>query len=214
MYRIYIIRNNINSKVYIGKTSKTLEQRFRVHKLDSLKEKTSHRKLYKAMNTLGHSNFKIELLAFSSNEEIANNLEKFYIQKFNSFKDGYNETLGGNGKNIIPKSTFNKILDYINSHKYYYLSDISKQFNVDKGTVKSFLKSKNIKINRPPNKIHLMKYKRIECYTKDLIFVDEFEYYEDIKKFLNNYTDVSRHIKDVCCGKRKSAYGYIWVGFD
>lgn len=37
MNKIYIIKNNINSKVYIGKTQYSIEQRFKEHCNDYLK---------------------------------------------------------------------------------------------------------------------------------------------------------------------------------
>ena len=43
---IYKITNSINDKIYIGNTSKTLEERFQQHYKDSRKERFKHRPLY------------------------------------------------------------------------------------------------------------------------------------------------------------------------
>ena len=59
---IYKITNLINNKIYVGKTTKTLEERFQTHLHDSKKEKLSHRPLYKDMKEYGAENFSIELL--------------------------------------------------------------------------------------------------------------------------------------------------------
>lgn len=62
MSYIYKILNSINSKVYVGKTTLTLEQRFKEHKSDSKKELLSKRPLYNAMKKYGISAFYIELI--------------------------------------------------------------------------------------------------------------------------------------------------------
>ena len=49
MNKIYIIKNNINSKVYIGKTQYSIEQRFKEHCNDYLKRGEEKRPLYSAM---------------------------------------------------------------------------------------------------------------------------------------------------------------------
>lgn len=91
---IYKITNNINGKVYIGQTIKTVEKRFRQHINNSNKPYFSQIILYKAMNKYGIENFSVEKI-----EEIDNSLlderEKYWIAYYNSYLDGYNSTLGG-----------------------------------------------------------------------------------------------------------------------
>ena len=52
MAYIYQITNDINGKIYIGKTEQTIEKRFQQHCNDSKKEKNCNRPLYKAINKL------------------------------------------------------------------------------------------------------------------------------------------------------------------
>ena len=59
---IYCITNLINSKRYIGKTTTTIEERWREHCLDSRKERCEKRPLYSAFNKYGIENFIIEEL--------------------------------------------------------------------------------------------------------------------------------------------------------
>ena len=58
--RIYIIKNTVNDKVYIGQTVNTIEYRFYCHKLCA--KDNAKTKLYKAMYDLGKENFYVELL--------------------------------------------------------------------------------------------------------------------------------------------------------
>jgi len=60
IYRFYMISNTINEHVYIGKTTKTIKERFIAHK--SAAKIHTKRKLYKMFNELGHHNFYIEEL--------------------------------------------------------------------------------------------------------------------------------------------------------
>ena len=57
---VYCITNLINGKQYVGKTTSTIEERFKEHCRDSRKERCSKRPLYDAMNKYGVENFKIE----------------------------------------------------------------------------------------------------------------------------------------------------------
>lgn len=54
---IYIIKNTINKKVYIGKTYRTLDTRLVEHFSDSKKDEHNLRPLYKAFKKYGKENF-------------------------------------------------------------------------------------------------------------------------------------------------------------
>ena len=60
MSYIYKITNDINNKVYVGKTNLTIEKRFREHCTDSKKFTIEKRPLYNAMNKYGIEHFHIE----------------------------------------------------------------------------------------------------------------------------------------------------------
>ena len=89
------IVNNINQKIYIGKTEFSLEKRFKEHCRDALKESNRDRPLYRAMRKYGIENFRIELIEETSNPE---EREIYWIEQYGSFKNGYNATLGGDGR--------------------------------------------------------------------------------------------------------------------
>ena len=91
---IYKIENKLNGKVYIGQTTKTVEKRFNQHKNNSNKDYFSQIVLYKAFNKYGIENFEcIELEKV--NNELLDEREKYWIEYYNSYFDGYNSTLGG-----------------------------------------------------------------------------------------------------------------------
>lgn len=62
MAYIYKIINDINNKVYIGKTNQNIQKRFQQHLNDSKRLNIQNRPLYKAMNKYGLQYFHIELI--------------------------------------------------------------------------------------------------------------------------------------------------------
>lgn len=62
MAYIYKITNDINNKVYIGKTNQNIQKRFQQHLNDSKRPDIQNRPLYKAMNKYGLQYFHIELI--------------------------------------------------------------------------------------------------------------------------------------------------------
>ena len=83
--KIYIIKNNINTKVYIGQTIQTLGKRFSNHKIASNFEDT---KFYRAIRKYGKENFYIELIEEVPQEEL-NNRECYWIKFYDSYYNLY-----------------------------------------------------------------------------------------------------------------------------
>ena len=96
---IYKITNNINGKVYIGQTIKSVQKRFTQHKNNSNKSYFSQIALYKAFNKYGIDNFSYEEVEEISNDKL-DEREKYWIEYYNSYFDGYNSTLGGRSNQL------------------------------------------------------------------------------------------------------------------
>lgn len=99
---VYKISNTINDKVYIGITSYTINERYKWHVRDC--KKGVDKKLYKAMKKHGIENFKIDLLEQADNS-IIDKREEFYIEKFDSFNNGYNASPVSHGIKHHTKKT-------------------------------------------------------------------------------------------------------------
>jgi group I intron endonuclease len=89
---IYKVINLINDKCYIGQTQNTVEERWKEHIYDS---QFKDFKFYRAIRKYGSENFKVEVLEEVSTTQELNEREKFWIQYYDSYKNGYNSTLGG-----------------------------------------------------------------------------------------------------------------------
>ena len=102
---IYIIRNDINpEKNYIGQTCNNLAIRWRGHVNQSKpKNHIFTDKLHNAMFKYGIEHFAMDIIAkYSSTSKkdlmnILDEMEIYYIAKFNSYYNGYNSTKGGRG---------------------------------------------------------------------------------------------------------------------
>ena len=89
---IYIIKNTINNKVYIGQTTQTIGIRFTNHKMASRTGEDT--KFYHAMRKHGEDKFYPELLEEVEIEKL-NDRERYWIKYYDSYYNGYNSTLGG-----------------------------------------------------------------------------------------------------------------------
>lgn len=96
---IYKVTNIINNKVYIGQTIQSLNQRQNAHyKKARLGSQTN---FHRALLKYDKVNFIWEQIAKVNDKNTLNELEQFYISKFDSYKNGYNMTIGGDGGDTI-----------------------------------------------------------------------------------------------------------------
>lgn len=95
IYTIYKHVNIHNNKVYIGITGNTMNYRWNQHLGESLRNPVY--KFHKAIAKYGESSFEHILLNCTNDLDKAKNLEKYYISLYDSYKNGYNSTPGGDG---------------------------------------------------------------------------------------------------------------------
>lgn len=70
---------------------------------------------YRAMKKYGIDDLESEILEECENNEHAQNSEKLYIEKYDTFKNGYNMTKGGDGGNIVGLFKGNRRKNWIES---------------------------------------------------------------------------------------------------
>lgn len=92
---IYRLTNKINGKFYIGKTIKTLKQRFGGHKAHS--NHGSKHYIHNAMRKYGYDNFSMELIESVQDIDSLNTRELYWISELNP---EYNMHAGGQGGSI------------------------------------------------------------------------------------------------------------------
>jgi hypothetical protein len=98
-YIIYKITIPDTNKSYIGYTSKTLDERLSKH-IQNVEDgiKSKH---YNALRKYGCDNLIKEIIATANTHEAIKQLECYYIKKYDTYKNGYNSTKGGDGGWII-----------------------------------------------------------------------------------------------------------------
>lgn len=95
---IYKIFNDINDKLYIGKTLYTIERRWKQHKNNALNRKDlEHLPLYAAINKHGIEHFSIEEIEKVTDEKKLSEREQYWIKYYNTYSYGYNASIGGDG---------------------------------------------------------------------------------------------------------------------
>jgi group I intron endonuclease len=93
---IYCATNKLNDKKYVGFTSKELSFRMNSHRYDA--ERGLNSKFHNAIRKYGWNSFIWEILLESEdNNFLLNEMEAYYIKLLDTYKNGYNLTLGGRG---------------------------------------------------------------------------------------------------------------------
>lgn len=142
-------------KIYIGKTLKTVEQRWKEHVHDYKRDVMKKRPLYSAINKYGSENFTAEEIEECSAEKLSER-EQYWIKFYHSYEDGYNATMGGDGKQYI---------DYDRIYHLYGQGKLIKEINDithhDKGTISKILSIKGVSSEDRKNNAHSRIRKKV-----------------------------------------------------
>ena len=211
---IYVITNDVNGKQYVGKTTDTLEERFKDHCKPYMRAHKAHRPLYQAMDKYGIEHFSIAQLGEYPVEELPQK-EQEWIAKLNTYYDGYNGTLGGEGTQVYNYDLF--IEDF---NAGMNITQIAEKYQCATSTVSKGLKRAGLNTRRGNRTV--VQKNAIPVYQYDLEgnFIQRFISYWAaaqsivIEKQLDN--SAIEDIRQNICGAarntnyRKSAYGYQW----
>ena len=143
---IYKITNKINNKVYIGQTITSIHSRMLKHYSRS-RVGTNITGIDAAIRKYGQENFKVEQLCQCPDEDL-DFQEQFYINKYDSFNNGYNLTIGGQKETTSLNLDNQEVIK-----KYEELSTIentAKYFNCSVKTISNILHNNNIEIKKHP----------------------------------------------------------------
>lgn len=213
MAYIYLITNDINGKQYVGKTYyNTIEQRWKEHLSDYKKSRCEKRPLYDAMNKYGIEHFHIEEVEYVPPEINLEEREIYWIAQYDTYNNGYNATLGGDGKPLYDYQLIVDTFKHLQKIEY-----VSKELNIDQSTIRRVLKLYDIDTTIGRKLVNEERKKVINQYDLNNNFIQTFDSLLSAAKFVlgENYLNyslsgVKQHINDVCKGKRKTAYKYKW----
>ena len=209
MAYIYQIINDINDKIYVGKTEFSIEKRFKEHCQDAFRERNEKRPLYSAMRKYGVEHFHIELIEKTDKPE---ERERYWIEQKRSFKNGYNATLGGDGKRYIDYdlviATYREIQN---------ASKTAERLGICEDSVIKILKSRDEPIV-PFQEVVINQFGKItNMYNLNGEFLRSFPSTNAAAEYMVQNgltgckkTTIKQHITEVCTGRRKTAAKFKW----
>jgi len=207
---IYKITNKQTGKVYIGQTAITIDRRWQQHLYNSYNHRNDKGKdeynyaLHRAIRKYGEEGFIIEVVEECDNLLLSER-EKFWINKYNSYYDGYNETMGGDGQ---LKYNYDEIADFYLAHNNSLL-ETTQHFHIYDQVVYCALQAKGIDYKNLKNTAPKKKHnKKIRCVETG----DVFNKITDIDIWLNK--KAHGNIRRCLNGVTEKAYGYHWEEID
>lgn len=209
MSYVYKITNDVNGKMYIGQTSRTLLERFEEHCRESMLKRFPDRPLYSAMIKYGIEHFSIELIEETDNPK---EREIYWIEYYGTFKNGYNATFGGDGKWYIDYDVVVETYKQTGS-----MIETATLLGICPDSVDNILKIKDEQ-KRSSTDIIIEKYaKQLNMLDLNGSYLRTFaSAYEAARYLIQNgltnckLTTIKTHIVEVCKGKRKSAASFKW----
>jgi group I intron endonuclease len=195
--KIYGIKNNKNSKLYIGQTILELKERFQRHTANNKTYKNTI--ISKSIKSIGKENFEIFLIegGFKDYEKL-NEAEEYYIKKYNTIQpNGYNLCPGGQKWRKKPNTTDEQFEDiiqlYVNGASF---REIEEKYRVDRRRISKQLKEMGIQIRKRNYNLP----DRTSDVTKDImidLYINKKMKLKDIAVLLNV------HVKTISRAKKR-----------
>lgn len=202
IYKIYF---DGTDKVYIGQTSRTIDARFKGHCKAAFVDGSEYA-VHRAMRKYGREHCHVELV---EETDSPNEREQYWIKLYDSFNNGYNLTAGGEGTITIDRDEVVQAYSELGNQ-----ADIAASLGVDVHSVRKILKERSVEVANQQTINQQKNGKPVLQYTLAGEFLSWFPSAKAAAKHLGkiekNGKGAAGHIFDVCTGKRKSAYGYIW----
>ena len=208
---IYKAENTQNSYVYVGATTKSLEDR----KKDHLQRvgKTYSVTFQEAISTYGAGVFSWEQIDTAINNDELAQKEKEYILKYNSKEEGYNSDEGGG----IQKTVYQ--YDIITGkllNKYSNLTDAGNVINLTKQHLSKVCLGVNkafrgyywsYEYKEPFASDVDNRKKKVSKYSLEGILIETYKSIAEASKITRiNKTSIAK----VCRGERKSSGNFLW----
>jgi len=195
MYNVYLITFKTSQKQYVGFTSMGVMNRVHKHYLNSVSGIDNH--FYRAMRMYGIKDILVETIYETDNKEEALGKEIYFIDKFDTFKNGYNSSRGGIGGFSVPedkielwKSKLSKKVKGANNPNF---SGITNQQIIDKAV--EFYLNNNNKLIRSHWRLWSKNNGYPQNYTKYRFGGTHTEFIKELKAELDNrnivYTEYS-----------------------
>ena len=153
---IYIIRNTVNNKVYIGQTKVSVTTRWQEHLRHA---KYGDQIINRAMRKYGVDKFYVETLEIC-NIDVIDYREMYYIDLYDSTNKskGYNVSIGGKTPKFKRKALSISTLVDLYKNQGFSLQEIANKFEVTRHIITTELKNAGVKISK--------RYREEEKFSK------------------------------------------------
>ena len=214
------MRTTPSGKSYIGQTSFSEEKRWKEHCTVAFRKKSPayNYPLSKAIRKYGPDGFTCRILEDNIEDlQILLQREIYWISYYNTFKDGLNATIGGQGNGIRNTDAINALWD-----EGYCVRDICILLNIWPTTA---LKHLNAPLKECQERGPIYKTKNspkyfgdhqtgraipVSCYDVNTgKLIKSFRSFYEAAKFVG--VKNSTTIFNAANGRNKTAYGYYWV---
>ena len=199
---IYKIENKVNKKCYIGQST-NIEKRWQSHRIIGKNENAKEKNypLYKAMYKYGLDNFNFEIIE-ECNRELLDEKEIYWINFYDSLKNGYNQVPGGT---YFMPCTDKEILDLWKQG--YFIKEIQIKYHISSENVHRALISQGISDKDIRSQSQKNSKKRVIALSPiDKAPLKIFSSISEAEKFLGGVRTISRSIK-----KGQKSNGYYWT---
>ena len=212
--KIYLITNDVNSKVYVGQTIQTLNKRFNGHCCYSKSDRSINMYIKRAIHKYGRDKFHIQLIE-ECPVNILDEREKYWINFYNSYNTGYNLTLGGQDSNYFNINKLENIIDIKKFEQYILefkplVSEVASHFGISKCSVYNLIK----RINNPNlilNSYNPRKGKTIEDIDKEELinlYKEGWSILDLVKKYHIRKNKISKFIRESGIKVKRGIKGY------
>jgi group I intron endonuclease len=212
--KIYLITNDINSKVYIGQTIQSLNKRFNGHCCYSKSDRSINMYIKRAIHKYGRNHFSISLIEECPIDKM-NEREQYWINYYNSYNEGYNLTLGGQESNHFSLNKLENIIDLKKFEQYIIefrplAVEVAKHFGISKCSVYNLVR----RLNNPNlilNSYNPRKGKSIEDIDKEeltRLYKEGWSILDLVKKYKVRKSKISKFLKDSNIIIKRGIKGY------
>lgn len=181
MNKIYKISNDFDDNLYIGKTSRSLIVRLKEHERNASGCKKSY--IHNAIQAHGIEHFTITLIEDNIPDELIDEKEKYWIAYYDSYKNGYNLTPGGEGHSLSDEDI--KAIRNL-WEQGYSITEISELLEMSRSTVYHrvcLYPDFDVKENRQRSIARFSK--AIDQYTENKEYIQSFPSINEASRQLN-----------------------------
>ena len=231
-FGIYSITNVVTGDMYIGQTIQDFEKRWKSH--ISALNRGDNEYLQRSWNKYGEDAFKFKAIHYCDELDILNDLEKYYIKKYDTYNNGFNMTEGGDYfLNEIPEEIRKKRLENLkkvnrerSDYTEHQIAKVKEMLSVLENnpiSIKKISKLTGVRENiiysiknldswidvRSDLNEKIKQLNFIECRNKKII-EDLYSYNYSLEELCNKYNLAENSIRTIFYKEKIKDYGKVF----